>query len=247
MVFERRAVRDSTRQKVLEGEEERKLQEMVRCAARSAAQHSTAQHSAAGDGWRHAQQAAEPGLATRAAGRAICRLSLGARVRAGRRAPASQSPSPLPSCSQLGFCPLCSQSTPPGHSTEALCSCRRPNPLPPLPSRPLQLKPRRVMRKSSAVQLTQAELLAEAAKTEIENTRSLQVGGQSGAGGGWGGGWACRGWQAGAGGGAAGEGRLGLWAGLHGARPPAARGLQGILPACSCFAGKGGRCTRGSL
>lgn len=39
----------------------------------------------------------------------------------------------------------------------------------------LQLKPRRVSKPTVARQLTQAELLAEAARTEIENTRSLQV------------------------------------------------------------------------
>lgn len=43
----------------------------------------------------------------------------------------------------------------------------------------LQLKPRRVVRQARVVQLTQADLLAEAAKTEIENTRSLQVGSQA--------------------------------------------------------------------
>jgi hypothetical protein len=39
----------------------------------------------------------------------------------------------------------------------------------------LQLKPRRVYRTHAHRQLTQAELLAEAAKTEIENIKSLQV------------------------------------------------------------------------
>jgi len=39
----------------------------------------------------------------------------------------------------------------------------------------LQAKPRRISRPTVHRQLTQAELLAEAARTEIENTRSLQV------------------------------------------------------------------------
>ena len=39
----------------------------------------------------------------------------------------------------------------------------------------VQVKPRRVFRTAAHRQLTQAELLAEAARTEIENTKSLQL------------------------------------------------------------------------
>lgn len=46
----------------------------------------------------------------------------------------------------------------------------------PRPCASLQYKPRRAPQRSSNYKpLTQAELLAEAAKTEIENTKSLQV------------------------------------------------------------------------
>lgn len=56
--------------------------------------------------------------------------------------------------------------------------CVLPSPDAPCPApapAALQIKPRRQYRQTVARVLTQAELLAEAAKTEIENTRSLQV------------------------------------------------------------------------
>ena len=81
--------------------------------------------------------------------------------------------SPLPSVLQGK--PRCATTRSSAHRRLSPASCPLMRLLP-CPTSAVQYKPKRAAPRSSAHrQLTQAELLAEAAKTELENTKSLQA------------------------------------------------------------------------